>query len=173
MIEVPEVKATPEELGPFSAWDEATRRLCVPLYVQIAGLLAVVLIVAGMSRNTALTIIVAVTALATFLLEKAAAQWALAAQQRVHRATPMGSAASTYVIDDEGLHVRNPHGVSLMRWSAMKGVLRDRNRFVFLVSPNNNTVLPRRLMSSAQELALIDMIAGAGVELTDGPPGVD
>jgi hypothetical protein len=174
-VVVEHVRATPEELQPGeTGWEDALRWAEVPLLIEVGGLAALVVLIfifpaPGVAKAAAVGI-----AVAALLGKLAARQWLARRQLKFHRSTASGSQASTYVIDHQGLAIGNMYAESRTYWSAMRGVIRYPNRYVFLFTPAHNPVLPRRLLTPEQDAALQALIAGAGVTITDGPPpGVD
>lgn len=64
-----------------------------------------------------------------------------------------------WTIDDQGLVFDNALQSNRLDWRAVKSVRSDRDRFVFLVTPHYNPVLPTRLLTEAQMAALEALIA--------------
>lgn len=66
---------------------------------------------------------------------------------------------SDWTIDGTGLAFGTPVSSSRIGWEGIKAVREERDRFIFLMSPSANPVLPKRHLSEDQQVALRQMVA--------------
>lgn len=98
------------------------------------------------------------------------AAWRLIRRQT--RRAPASGLPSDWAFDEGGVTIVNPLSTTRLDWRAVRDVREEKDRFVFLVLPMNNPVLPRRLLDVAQLETLRNLTAsvkssgrlGAGVD---------
>lgn len=108
----------------------------------------------------------------TFVLWVAARRWAFQAGIKAGRLAPAGSRATDWTLDGNGVGWSSAVSTSRLDWAVIKAVREEKDRFIILVSPNNNPVLPKRQMTDDQIAALKAIVAditasgrlGAGVD---------
>ena len=71
---------------------------------------------------------------------------------------PAGAVASDWMLDDAGVTLAHPLVGSRFAWAGLRDVREEKDRFVFLVTPMNNPVLPHRCLQPEQLLALRSLI---------------
>ena len=87
------------------------------------------------------------------------------------RSSPTGGLPWNWRIDADGIVFDNGLQRNQIDWRGVKGVREEEDRFVFLVVPANNPILPTRLLTTNQQSELRSLIAdlettgrlGAGV----------
>lgn len=84
------------------------------------------------------------------------------ASEAAARKAPTGGLTWTWIIDDQFLTFDNGLQVNRVDWRAVKSVNEDRDRFVFLVTPGYNPVLPKRLLDPGQRVDVEALISEAG-----------
>ncbi len=73
--------------------------------------------------------------------------------------SPVGGLSWRWQIDAEGIIVSNALQTSTLDWRGVKAVVEEKDRFLFLVTPSSNPVLPTRLMTEAQRTELRALVA--------------
>ena len=96
----------------------------------------------------------------------------LSLMKEAHKA-PTGRLPWRWRIDRTGLEFDNGLQSNRLDWRAVKAVRDEKDRFLFLVSPFHNPVLPKRLLDDQQLSELRGLIAGlrAGGRLGAGLDG--
>jgi hypothetical protein len=131
----------------------------LPLWVGFIGFGLFGLAALKWSENAFPPLLLIVSLLATYLA------WALSVKlvagliSRMEKQAPVGKPVWRWTLDDRGLTQEAPLQSSFYDWRAIKDVQVEDDRFVFLILPGFNLVLPRRLLDSDQVRALEDMIA--------------
>lgn len=163
MITIKGVTATPKELRPISrGWGRLHWWICVPMFVPCLGLLAMVLTLADMaSWYEELCEAVGIIMVATGVLWLVAHLVVKRVTAKTTRATPLGGLPCDWHIDAEGLDFHTPISTTHVDWAAIKAVEEERDRFIFLLMPQNSPVLPKRLLAEGQAEALLALIAEA------------
>jgi len=161
MIVIENVKPTARELRPVTrGWGGLHWWGCVTVLVPIFGLSAVVLTVAGMAYwYDELCEVVGIICLVTAVTWVVSRLLVNRLTLNAARAAPGGGILSSWRIDDEGLNFRTPVSTAHVDWRGIKGVRDERDRFVFLLNPHNNPVLPKRLLAEGQAEALRALVA--------------
>lgn len=96
---------------------------------------------------------------------------------RAQRKSPTGVLTWAWTIDDQAMTFDNGLQLTRVDWRAVKSVTEDGDRFVFLVTPGYNPVLPKRLLDASQLAALKALIAEVtgsgrlGAGLDESRPG--
>ncbi|GAA0629516.1 hypothetical protein GCM10009422_28730 [Brevundimonas kwangchunensis] len=75
------------------------------------------------------------------------------------RQAPGGGMLSDWTIDGTGLAFGTPVASSRIGWEGIKAVREEKDRFIFLMSPAANPVLPKRHLSEDQQAALRQLVA--------------
>lgn len=75
------------------------------------------------------------------------------------RRSPAGALAWNWSIDQEGIALTNGLQTSTIDWRAVKAVREEGDRVLFMVTPANNPVLPKRLLSADQLAELRTLVA--------------
>ena len=85
--------------------------------------------------------------------------WLQSVTARECARAPTGGLNWTWVIDDTGLRFDTPLQSNRTDWRGVKTVREEADRFVFLVTPGYNPVLPIRQMNAEHIVALKALIA--------------
>lgn len=156
MIEVFGVKATRRELRPIQkGWGSIHWLSGLPLLVPFAGLFAIVL--AGSDvLPWQLTIGVWLgSILIWFLVKHLVGQATMRASHR----SPTGAIPNDWQLDGSGFRCSMPVATSSFDWEAVKDVIEEVDRFIFLLTPQANPVLPKRCVTPEQIDALRALVA--------------
>ena len=87
-------------------------------------------------------------------------QWAVRrASIGAMRKSPAGDLAWDWSIDREGIAFTNGLQNNTIDWRAMRAVREESDRILFLVTPANNPVLPKRLLTADQLAELRTLVA--------------
>lgn len=78
---------------------------------------------------------------------------------RAMRASPTGRAAWRWRIDADGFVFENGLQTNRLDWRGVRAVREEKDRFLFLVTPGHNPVLPTRLLTPEQKTELRALIA--------------
>lgn len=160
MIVVEAVQPTVHELRPLrKGWGLIHWVMYLPLWVGFIGFGLFGLAALTWSENAFPPLLLIVSLLATYLA------WALSVKvvagliSRVEKRAPVGKPVWRWTLDDRGVTQDAPLQSSFYDWRSIKDVRVEADRFVFLILPGYNPVLPRRLLDAEQERVLEDMIA--------------
>lgn len=132
---------------------------CIPQYVPLIGLAvfgATVSVMVGDILPPYLT--------PGFLIGTPVVWWlgAVLVQKVIARETaraPAGGTHCRWALDDQGVRIGNELMTSVIDWAAIKAVREESDRFLLLIAPMNNPVLPKRQMTAEQIVALKALIA--------------
>ncbi len=145
---------------------------CLPLYVGFIGFLVFGLIALGPDGDAYPPGLLFVFFVGTFVAWAVSFQLVRWMNVRAAKRAPVGCVRWRWTISDEGLAFDSPIQSSRTSWRAIKDVQEERDRFVFLMTPALNPILPTRLLSDEQKQALRALVAdvrargvlGAGVD---------
>jgi hypothetical protein len=157
-IVIENVKPTPHEMRPVrKGWGGVHWASCLPTYAYLFGLLAlglVVVVTQALPPGTAEIAVVA-SLIASWL-----GQWVLrrSAADAVAR-SPSANLVWRWSFDADGIAFDNALQSNRLDWRAIKAVQEETDRYLFLVTPMNNPVLPKRLLSPEQIESLQALIA--------------
>nr|WP_316629156.1 YcxB family protein [uncultured Brevundimonas sp.] len=173
MIVVEAVRPTAKELRPLqSGWGALHWVACVPLYIGFVGFLVFGLVALGPNGDAYPPGLLFVFFAGTFLVWAASYRLSAWVNAKATMAAPAGSLDWRWTISEAGLTFDTPLQANRTDWKAIKAMKEERDRFVFLVLPGHNPVLPKRLLTDeqAQDLrTLVDAldrrgVLGAGVD---------
>ena len=165
MIKIEAVQPNARELRPISkGWGAIHWWACLPIYILIVGLCVLVLTVAAMrAYDQALANAVVAIMFATviaWLLSQSVARKAMAAAQR---RAPSAALPCDWTFGEEGVGFVSALAASRYDWRAVVAVREEKDRFVLLISPAYNPVLPMRQLNADQIVALKALIADVTV----------
>lgn len=173
MIVVEAVKPTPRELrGLRSGWGAMHWVVLLPLYIGFGGFLLFGLVAMGPDGDAYPPVLLIVFFGGTFIAWMAAYRLAAFIGARTAKAAPASGMDWRWTISNEGLKFESALQTNWTDWRAIKAVQEERDRFVFLLLPGNNPVLPKRLLAEDQLAAVRTLVAearsrgvlGAGVD---------
>ena len=176
MIEVRDIQATTKELRTLTRgwgglhWVAVLPQIAFPVGFLTFGLLAL-----GGDEPRFPLILLFGSFLIASLVWIAACQILMAVTVRAMRASPMGAQATTWRLDADWLEFGTDLQQTRIDWRGVKAFVEEKDRFLFLITPALNLVLPKRLLSPEQSTELRALIAevtvsgrmGTGV---DSPP---
>jgi hypothetical protein len=173
MIVIDAVTPTPKELRPIkSGWGVVHWLGLLPLYVGFLGFLIFGLVAMGPDGDAyppGLLFVFFVGTFAAWALSYRLTVWASA---KALKAAPAGGMDWRWTISEDGLKFESPLQTAWTDWKAIKSVQEEKDRFLFLLLPSQNPVLPKRLLDQQQLETLKSLIAdldrrgilGAGVD---------
>jgi hypothetical protein len=165
MIIVENVTPTAQELRAIQrGWGAVHWVVCLPTYVPILGMILFGVTVNWLVGDFLPPMLMAGFLIATGVLWWVSASWAQKVTAAAARASPAGGLDWRWAIDAQGLAFENPLQSNRLDWRGVKLVREERDRFVFLVSPQHNPVLPTRLLTAEQAEALRALIAQVKAE---------
>jgi hypothetical protein len=144
----------------------------LPLYVGFIGFLVFGLVALGPYGDAYPPGLLFVFFIGTFAIWAVSFRLVRWMNVRAAKRAPVGGVNWRWTISGEGLAFDSPIQSSLTRWQAIKDVQEERDRFVFLLTPAHNPVLPTRFLTTEQKRALRALVAdvrgrgvlGAGVD---------
>ena len=179
MIEIANVKPTAAESRPLRfGWGWLHWAYCLPYVVYIGGILTLASIAAGAgvagdgTRNAT-----ALTLLAILILSSISHALVRDAGRAASAKAPGAGLASHWTFSEAGLALVTSGSKGFYDWAIIKGVKEEKDRFVFLMTPSANPVLPKRCLSDDQLQAFAALLAdlrasgrlGAGVDYVRPP----
>lgn len=161
MIRIVGVQPASRELRPITGgWGGVHLWAGFPLFIPFIGLCALALVASAYVRDNSqfaqVVIAILFGTFGTWLLS----QWALhRATFRAMRSAPGGGGLSDWTLTEEGVAFTTPLTSSSLDWAAVKTVREEKDRFILLVTPSNNPVLPKRQLSEEQMRDVIALFA--------------
>ncbi len=160
MIEIEAVQPTAQEFRSIKRGWGAIHWICIPYtYAFLLGFLIYGLLVSVFAGDVLPPFLLSGCLLATWL-GWLAARWAV---ERVStyeaRKAPAGNLPWKWSIGTESIAFANGLQTNQVDWRAVKTVREEPDRFLFLVTPGYNPVLPKRLLSEQQLTDLQALIA--------------
>lgn len=173
MIEIENVEPTAREYRALTKgwgalhWAAVPPMVVFPIGFLIFGLLAL----GGEARRFPPSLMFGAFAV-TLVIWLIAQRVLLEVTVRTLRSSPAGGRPWNWRIDAEGIVLDNRLQRAKFDWRGIKSVVEDKDRFLFLVTPNYNPVLPTRLLSEVQKTDLRALVAeveasgrlGTGIE---------
>ena len=178
MIVVDNVAPNAREMRPIQrGWGLIHWVGCLPVWLPMLAVLAFGVTVSVLARGALPPFLMSGFLVLTF------AAWRLSGRLAQHvcmseaRKAPVGGLVWNWTIDEQGFVFDNGLQINRLDWRGVMAVSEEKDRFLFLVSPANNPVLPVRLLDVEQLGALRDLIAsvkasgrlGAGVDYVARP----
>jgi hypothetical protein len=173
MIEIADVRPTPREARPLTGGWGAIHWVCVfPTYAFLIGFLAFGVVAVSLARESLPPGLFGGFLLGSWLLWALGQHWQRRSYAAEARRAPAGALAWRWRIDQAGLQFDTGLQSNRVDWRAVKTVRDEKDRFLFLVSPAYNPVLPKRLLDERQLTDLRGLISevqtsgrlGAGLE---------
>lgn len=152
MIKIDGVQPSSRELRPVTGgWGGVHLWAGFPLFIPFIGLCALALVASAYVRDNSqfaqVVIAILFGTFGTWLLS----QWALhRATFRAMRSAPGGGGIIDWTLTEEAVVFTTPVSTSRLDWAGVKSVREEKDRFILLVTPTNNPVLPKRQLSEAQ-----------------------
>ncbi|MFN7112449.1 MAG: hypothetical protein ACK4M2_12505 [Brevundimonas sp.] len=160
MIVVEEVQPTAHELRPLrKGWGLIHWVMYLPLWVGFVGFGLFGLAALKWSENAFPPLLLIVSLLATYLAWALSFKLVVGLSARAERRAPAGSPVWRWTLDDRGLTQEARFQSAFYDWRVIKDVRVEADRFVFLIVPSYNPVLPRRLLDAEQERVLEELLS--------------
>lgn len=151
MIEVEAVQPTAKEFRSIKRGWGVIHWVCVlPTYAFLMGFLVYGLIASSLADDLLPPFMFSgclVASWVAWFFGSKAARWAATSEARK---SPTGALPWKWSLDSGGVTFSNGLQTNTLNWRAVKTVLEEKDRFLFLVTPAYNPVLPKRLLSEDQ-----------------------
>ena len=160
MIEITGVKPTASEVRPVRrGWGLVHWVACLPGVVLGGAIaaLAVIAIEADTNGDTLDAVgLVLLAALILFAVSQAVVRDVM---RSAAAKAPGGEQACDWTFSREGVRFVTPFAKSQHDWAAIRSVREEKDRFVLLMAPGMNPVLPKRCLDAEQATALRALVA--------------
>lgn len=151
MIVIEDVKPTPREQRPNKKGWGAVCWACIPYtYAYLGGLLVYGFAVQAIAGEFLPQQLFNGVLVGSFLAWWGGAWLARRIWMAAALKAPTGPLTWRWAIDREGLVFENSLQANRVDWAGVKSVQEESDRFVFLVTPSYNPVLPKRLLDDEQ-----------------------
>jgi len=160
VIRIEGVRPLPGELRSISGgWGALHWFACIPMFLPLLVLPIVLVVIGDMDDASAVQARVLGVMFATVILWVLVQRMTPWVYSRAGKSAPTAGASYLWEISETGLEVGGALMASRIDWRAVKAVREEVDRFVFLLTPVNNPVLPKRQMTAGQITALKALIA--------------
>lgn len=160
-IEIRNVSPTPREFRAFKRGWGAVHWACIPYtYAFLAGFAFYGIVVSILAEGVLPPFLLSGSLIGTWLIWLLAAWFVRFASTREARKAPAGSLPWDWRIGPEEIVFTNGLQTNRCDWRAVKLVREEDDRFIFLVSPAYNPVLPKRLLDERQISGLRALVDG-------------
>jgi hypothetical protein len=178
MIVIDKVKLLAPEMRPLKGgWGLIHWVACLPSCLPMLVILVFGVTVDGLAHDVLPPLLMSGFMIVTLVLWRWSGVLAQRVCAREARKAPVGGLDWHWTIDEQGFVFDNGLQTNRLDWRGVKTVREEKDRFVFLVSPANNPVLPVRLLEAGQLEALRGLITqitasgrlGGGVDYVARP----
>lgn len=172
-VEIEDVSPTPREMRPVNkGWGVVHWACVVPTYAPMLGLLIFGFLAIDFADGLIPPGLFGASIIGTWAAWLIGGWWYRRAVMRAHQMAPTGGLGWRWTINESGLRFDTPLQDNRIDWRGIKSVREEKDRILFLVTPMNNPVLPKRLLDPAQLEVLRRLIdearasgrLGAGVD---------
>ncbi|PZO04751.1 MAG: hypothetical protein DCF29_09840 [Alphaproteobacteria bacterium] len=173
MIEIEAVQPTAREFRSIRRGWGLIHWVCLlPTHAFLIGFVLFGVVALAVSDNTQAHGLFSVFLIGSWLLSLIGGSVVRRVVAREMRRSPAGNLPWRWLIDERGLEFDNGLQCNRVDWRAVKAFQEEKDRFLFLVTPAYNPVLPTRLLTDEQKQALRALVAdvrargvlGAGVD---------
>lgn len=162
MIEVDAVQPTAREFRSITRGWGAIHWVCIiPTYAFLFGFSVFGVLATSLADGLLPPALFSGLLLGSWLVWLLGRRWTTKVATAEHRNSPTGPLPWRWEIDASALAFDNGLQRNRVDWRAVRSVREDKDRFVFLVTPGYNPVLPTRLLSEGQLAELRELIAEA------------
>lgn len=159
VIRIEAVKPSPHELRSiWGGWGAVHWFACIPMFLPLLVLPVVLIVIGDMDDASAVQARILGVMFATVVLWAVVQRMTPWVYSRAGKLAPTAGASYLWEISEAGLEVGSALMASRIDWRAVKAVRQEPDRFVFLLTPMNNPVLPKRVMTAEQIAALNALI---------------
>jgi len=166
VIVIDEVEPNAQEVRPIQrGWGLIHWVGCLPIHLPILAAVIFGVTVTALAGDYLPPLLLGGYTIGTVVLWTIASRWAQAVVAAEARKSPVSGLSWRWTIDDQGFAFDNGLQSNRLDWRAIKAIRDESDRFVFLVSPQYNPVLPSRLLGAvelAQLRALIGEVTASG-----------
>ena len=160
MIEIDAVQPTAREFRTITRGWGAIHWVCVPhTYAFLFGFLIYGLVASSLAEDVLPPLLFSVSLFATWLVWLVSGWAVRKVSSREAEKTPTGNLPWKWSIDADGIVFRNGLQTNNVDWRAIRTVHEESDRFLFLVTPAYNPVLPKRLLNEQQLAGLRSRVA--------------
>ncbi|RZJ46449.1 MAG: YcxB family protein [Brevundimonas sp.] len=160
MLVIESVKPDAREMRPLQrGWGWLHWVVCLPQYGPILSTIVFGLTVSVIAGDHLPPVLLGSFIIGVWMLWVFSSRLSGAVATAEGAKAPVGRLDWRWTIDDQGLAFENGLQSNRVDWRGVKSVRADRDRFVFLVAPHYNPVLPTRLLTAAQTAELEALIA--------------
>ncbi|MBX9460789.1 MAG: YcxB family protein [Brevundimonas sp.] len=160
MIEIEAVQPTAREFRSISRGWGAIHWVCIPYtYAFLFGFLIYGLVASSLAEDVLPPLLFSGTLFVTWLVWFVSAWVVRKVSSREAAKAPTGSLPWKWSIGADGIVFANGLQTNKVDWRAIKTVREESDRFLFLVTPAYNPILPKRLLDEPQLAALRGLIA--------------
>lgn len=151
MIEIADVCPTPREARPVTRGWGAAHWVCIlPTYAFLIGFVTFGILAVSLAGDGLPPGLFGGLLLGSWLVWTLGLHWQRRSYAAEAQKAPVGGLAWRWRIDQTGLRFDNGLQSNRVDWRAVKTVRDEKDRFLFLVSPTYNPVLPKRLLDERQ-----------------------
>ncbi len=159
MIVIDKVAPTARELRPIQrGWGLIHWIGCLPVWLPWLAIAGFGITASVLARGALPPFLTSGFMIVTLVLWRWSGVLAQRVCAREARKAPVGGLDWHWTIDEQGFVFDNGLQTNRLDWRGVKTVREEKDRFVFLVSPANNPVLPVRLLEAGQLEALRGLI---------------
>jgi len=150
-VEIEDVSPTPREMRPVNkGWGVVHWACVVPTYAPMLGLLIFGFLAIDFADGLIPPGLFGASIIGTWAAWLIGGWWYRRAVMRAHQMAPTGGLGWRWTINESGLRFDTPLQDNRIDWRGVKSVREEKDRILFLVTPMNNPVLPKRLLDPTQ-----------------------
>jgi hypothetical protein len=165
MIIVENVTPTAREMRPIQkGWGLIHLVICLPTYIPILAVIVFGVVVNLLAGDFLPPMLASGFIIGTGVLWWLSSRWTYSVTVAETRKAPVGGLQWRWTIDAQDIFFESLLQSNRLDWRGVKAIREERDRFVFLVSPQHNPVLPTRLLTAEQVEALRALIAQVKAE---------
>lgn len=172
-LRIENVSPTPREMRPLKrGWGLIPWICLIPTYAYLFGFILFGVAAVDMAEGLVPADVFIACLITTFVVWSVGFWWQRGAIGRATARAPASGQAWLWEIDDNGFIFSSALQTNRMDWRAIKAVIEEKDRFLLLVLPMSNPILPKRLLSTEQTEAFRALLQrqrqsgrlGAGVD---------
>lgn len=160
VIRIEVVHPNAHDLRPIKGGWGAIHWVCmVPTHAMLLGFVAYGVVSSIQSEGQHIYGLFSAFLVGAVVVTRLGQYWLQAVMTRECADAPTGGLDWTWSIDEKGLQFDTPLQSNRTDWRGVKAAREESDRFIFLVTPGYNPVLPKRQMTADQIAALKTLIA--------------
>lgn len=159
IVEIEDVSPTPREMRSINkGWGMVHWVCAVPTYAPMLGLLIFGFLAIRFADGLIPPGLFGASIIGTWAAWFIGGWWYRRVLMRALQTTPTGGLGWRWTIDESGLRFDTALQNNRIDWRGIKSVREEKDRILFLVTPMNNPVLPKRLLTPSQSDVLRRLI---------------